>query len=75
MKQQIFHPGETCWALVPTSTGVQRMECEIREPLTRRSICDLDGNHLFYTEAYVVLLEGATLETPWAERDLRKLES
>lgn len=72
MKHPIFHPGETCWALVPTSTGLQRMECEITGPLARRSIRDLDGQHLLYAEAYMVLLDEATLETPWAERDLRK---
>lgn len=72
MKHPIFHVGETCYAAVPVSTGVQRIECEITGPLNRRSIRDLDGSHLGFALAYQVLLEGAVREVPFAERDLRK---
>jgi hypothetical protein len=72
MNHPIFHPGETCYALIPTSTGLQRMECEIMGGRKRRTIRDLNGNPMGEAECYLVLMEDATLETPWAERDLRK---
>lgn len=72
MKHPIFHPGETCWARVPTSEGTQWMECEITGPLVRRMIRDLDLKPIGYALAYMVLMDGATMETPWRECDLRK---
>lgn len=72
MKHPIFHEGETCWAAIPTSSGMQLMECDITGALVRRSIRDLDGVHMFYAPAYKVLLDGAVREIPFAERDLRK---
>jgi hypothetical protein len=72
MKHPLFHEGETCWAVIPTSTGTQLMECDITGPLVRRAIRDLDGQLICYALAYKVLLEGAVREIPFAERDLRK---
>lgn len=72
MKHPIFHPGETCWARVPTSQGDQWMECDITGPLARRMIRDLDLKPIGYALAYKVLMDGATMETPWPECDLRK---
>lgn len=72
MKHPIFHPGETCWARVPTSQGTQWMECEITGPLVRRMIRDLDLKPIGYALAYMVLMDEATMETPWLECDLRK---
>ena len=72
MKHPIFHVGEKCNAVIPTSSGVQLMKADITGPLARRSIRNLDGKHIGYAECYRVLLDGATLETLFAERDLRK---
>lgn len=72
MKHPLFQPGETCDACVPTSSGIQIMECEITGPLLRRSVRDLKGNHMGYALAYKVYLEGATRESLFAECDLRK---
>lgn len=72
MKHPLFHEGETCYAVVPSSGGVQLMECDITGPLVRRAIRDLDGNHLGFASAYKVLLDGAVRECLFAERDLRK---
>jgi hypothetical protein len=72
MKHQIFHPGETCWARIPTSTGDQWMQCDITGPRVRRPIRDLGGELIGYAIAYLVLMEEATMETPWPECDLRK---
>ena len=72
MKHPLFHPGETCYANIPCSTGRAYMECDITGPLVRRSIRDLNGKHQFYALAYMVLLDGATRETPFPECDLRK---
>lgn len=72
MKHPLFHPGETCWARVPTSQGHQRMECDITGPLARRMIRDLDLKPIGYALAYMVLMEDATMEVPFPERDLCK---
>lgn len=72
MSHPLFHVGETSYACVPSSGGQQLIECEITGPLVRRSIRDLDGNHMFYAQAYTVLLDGAVREIPFAERDLCK---
>jgi hypothetical protein len=72
VKHPIFHPGETCWARVPTSEGVQWMQCDIVGALARRMIRDLDLKPIGYAEAYLVLMEDATLEVPFPERDLCK---
>jgi hypothetical protein len=72
MKHPLFQPGETCWARVPTSQGTQWMECDITGPLARRMIRDLDLKPIGYALAYMVLMDGATMETPWPECDLHK---
>jgi hypothetical protein len=72
VKHPLFHVGETCYACIPVSTGVQLIECDITGPLVSRAIRDLDGQLIGYAQAYKVLLEGAVREIPFAERDLRK---
>jgi hypothetical protein len=73
MKHPIFHEDERCYALVPTSAGTQRTPCRITGGLKRRPIRDLDGNLIGYATAYLILMDGATLETPWAEEALSKM--
>jgi hypothetical protein len=72
VKHPIFHVDEPCYALVQTSSGIQRMECDITGARTRRMVRDLDGKQLGYAECYKVLFDGATMETLIAERDLQK---
>jgi hypothetical protein len=72
MKHPIFHDGEDCYARVPSSGGLQLIECEITGPLTRRAVRDLDGKPMGYALAYKVLLDGATRESLFVEGDLRK---
>lgn len=72
MKHPIFHEGEECYALVPTSDGEQQMLCTITGAFKRRLIRDLGGNLIGYANAYLILMDGATLDTPWAEEALCK---